>query len=549
MFMATSLPPAPGRIFISYRREETAYPAGWLYDRLVARFTDDQVFKDVDSIELGDDFVEVISTAVGSCDVLLALIGDRWLTITDEDGQRRLDDPNDFVRVEIEAALARNVRVIPILVEGARMPRATELPPSLARLVRRQALELSPARFDSDTGRLLRVLDKTLAEVRTAQQDAASTKAPVQEAPDSTTTAPPEAPEQREPAERTPSTTPPAAPATPAATQPPLDQRKPPDPSATELLEGPERRARAAPSPPASVPPATPATPPATRPPSDQTKPPEPSTTEVREALEQREPAERTPSSIPPATPATPAATRPPPDQTKPPGKQRRRLSTRQWIFAGVGLGVVLILVIVAIVSRSQTPVVFEDDFSSQAHGWNDAGSERAGAHYKNGAYRIYAERNSGTQGGAPTGASSVYPSAPAKLSIDVDAQKLAGEYDTWYGVSCRVSGDSAAYAFVVGDGHLEIGKRTSPTDYQVLKVVQAPAVDADAENHLSVNCNGGEGSVYLNLYVGDDFVEWTDTENPLPIGTVGLFVSSLEDAETAVEVEFDNFVVKRLKE
>jgi hypothetical protein len=142
-----------------------------------------------------------------------------------------------------------------------------------------------------------------------------------------------------------------------------------------------------------------------------------------------------------------------------------------------------------------------------------------------------------------------VYPSAPAKLNVEVDAQKLAGEYDTWYGISCRVSADGPAYAFVVGDGHLEIGKRTSPTDYQVLKVVQAPAVDADAKNRLSADCNGSEGSVYLNLWVGDDFVEWTDTENPLPIGTVGLFVSSLEDAETAVEVEFDNFVVKRLKE
>jgi len=72
----------------------------------------------VDSIELGDDFVEMITRAVGSCDVLLALIGDQWLTITDEDGRRRVDDPNDFVRVEIEAALTRNVRVIPILVDG-----------------------------------------------------------------------------------------------------------------------------------------------------------------------------------------------------------------------------------------------------------------------------------------------------------------------------------------------------------------------------------------------------------------------------------------------
>src|SRR5829696_2255332 len=170
--MPESAGPSPGRIFISYRREDTAYPAGWLYDRLADRFGG-QVFKDVDSIELGDDFVQVITRAVGSCDVLLALIGDEWLTITDEDGRRRLDDPEDFVRVEIEAALTRNVRVIPILVDGARMPRAADLPPSLAKLVRRQALELSPARFDFDTGRLIRVLDTTLVELRTEEEHAA----------------------------------------------------------------------------------------------------------------------------------------------------------------------------------------------------------------------------------------------------------------------------------------------------------------------------------------------------------------------------------------
>jgi hypothetical protein len=169
--MAGPIPAASGRIFISYRREETAYPAGWLYDRLTDRFTGGQIFKDIDSIKLGDDFVEVINGAVGSCDVLLALIGDRWLTVTDEHGRRRLDDPDDFVRLEIEAALTRNVRVIPILVEGARMPRADELPPSLARLVRRQALELSPARFEFDTGRLLKVLDDALAQAQ-AQREA-----------------------------------------------------------------------------------------------------------------------------------------------------------------------------------------------------------------------------------------------------------------------------------------------------------------------------------------------------------------------------------------
>ena len=231
MILAPSLPSTPGRIFISYRREETAFPAGWLYDRLAERFTDGQVFKDVDSIQLGDDFVEVISTAVGSCDVLLALIGHQWLTITDEDGQRRLDDPNDFVRVEIEAALARNVRVIPILVEGARMPRATELPPSLAMLVRRQALELHPSRFDFDTGRLLRVLERTLVEVRTAERETITTPPPTAPAkpPDSSTTELPKAPERQEQA--TPTPTPTAgtssAAAPPAATPPPTEPAPP----------------------------------------------------------------------------------------------------------------------------------------------------------------------------------------------------------------------------------------------------------------------------------------------------------------------------------
>jgi hypothetical protein len=142
--MAGSIPPAKsGRIFINYRREETAYAAGWLYDRLAGHFGGGQVFKDVDSIQPGDDFIEVIARAVGSCDVLLALIGDEWMTITDTQGRRRLDSSGDFVRLEIEAALSRKVRVIPVLVDGARMPRADELPDSLAALVRRQALELS----------------------------------------------------------------------------------------------------------------------------------------------------------------------------------------------------------------------------------------------------------------------------------------------------------------------------------------------------------------------------------------------------------------------
>jgi glycerophosphoryl diester phosphodiesterase len=153
------------RVFISYRRQETAWPARQLYDVLVAELGANRVFKDVDNIEPGDDFVERIQSAVGSCQVLLALIGPRWLTITDAKGERRLDDPEDFVRLEVETALSRDdVRVIPILVDDAKMPRPQDLPTELAALTRRQAVEINPVDFD--TRRLMRVLNDTFKDVR-----------------------------------------------------------------------------------------------------------------------------------------------------------------------------------------------------------------------------------------------------------------------------------------------------------------------------------------------------------------------------------------------
>jgi TIR domain len=163
--MSSPVPAALGRIFISYRHADTSYPAGWLFERLVAHYGKEQVFKDVDAIQPGDKFAEVITSGVEACSVLLVLIGRQWLTITDENGNRRIDRPDDFVRLEVQAALSRDIRVIPILVEGAPMPSAGELPESLVKLADRQALELNPARFDSDLDRLLRVLDQTLSEV------------------------------------------------------------------------------------------------------------------------------------------------------------------------------------------------------------------------------------------------------------------------------------------------------------------------------------------------------------------------------------------------
>ena len=150
-----------GGIFISYRRAETAWPARQLYDVLASRYGAQSVFKDVDDIEPGEDFIDTITAAVASCDVLLALIGPQWLGMTNPQGTRRLDDPKDFVRLELSAALSRGVRVVPILVDGARMPRADELPPDLAALVRRQAVEISPVGFNTE--RLLTMLDGLLA--------------------------------------------------------------------------------------------------------------------------------------------------------------------------------------------------------------------------------------------------------------------------------------------------------------------------------------------------------------------------------------------------
>ena len=131
---------------------------------LVNRLGADRVWRDVDSIQPGDDFVEAITAAVTSCVVLLAVIGDNWLASTDKEGGRRLDNPEDIVRLEIEAALTRNVRVIPVLVGEATMPRSDQLPASLEKLARRQALQLRPAHFKADIGPLLRVLDKALTE-------------------------------------------------------------------------------------------------------------------------------------------------------------------------------------------------------------------------------------------------------------------------------------------------------------------------------------------------------------------------------------------------
>jgi TIR domain len=155
--------PEAARIFISYRRRETAGHAGRLYDKLSEHFGADRVFMDL-TMEPGVDFAETINDAVGACGALVALIGDEWTTVTDASGRRRIDDPADVHRLEIEAALDRQVLLIPALVQDAEMPTVDDLPDALDPLVRRHAVELSDQRWDYDVNRLIGVLERALQE-------------------------------------------------------------------------------------------------------------------------------------------------------------------------------------------------------------------------------------------------------------------------------------------------------------------------------------------------------------------------------------------------
>ena len=154
---------APGRIFVSYRRDDAAGFAGRLYDRLAASFGEERMFMDIDAILPGEDFVDVINRELDSCVVLLAVIGPGWLSAADAAGRPRLDNPDDFVRLEIGKALERNIRVIPVLWQRAVMPRSNELPKELAKLARRNAVEVEHASFQRDLAPLIAALEQLLA--------------------------------------------------------------------------------------------------------------------------------------------------------------------------------------------------------------------------------------------------------------------------------------------------------------------------------------------------------------------------------------------------
>ncbi len=151
-------------IFVSYRREDTGGHAGRLAEQLEARFGKHDVFMDIDAISAGEDFEQRITQTLHRAKVTLVLIGDEWLELTGADGRRRIDAPDDYVRHEIAAALARpETTVIPVLVERAEMPAAADLPPDIAELAKRQAVRLGNERWRYDVGQLMRRIDELTA--------------------------------------------------------------------------------------------------------------------------------------------------------------------------------------------------------------------------------------------------------------------------------------------------------------------------------------------------------------------------------------------------
>jgi TIR domain-containing protein len=152
-----------GSIFLNYRREESQWVAGRLQDALAAAFGTDRIFTDVDSIGSGQDFMKVMEEAIGHCRVLLAIIGRNWVNALDEEGHRRLENPHDRVRVDIETALGRKgVLVIPVLTDNAPMPRAGELPGELAQLSTRQPVKIRADGFSRDVEDLIAYLKQIL---------------------------------------------------------------------------------------------------------------------------------------------------------------------------------------------------------------------------------------------------------------------------------------------------------------------------------------------------------------------------------------------------
>ena len=478
-----------GRIFISYRRADTANQAGWLAERLAGHFGRPQVVRDVDSIQLGNDFADVIAAAVTSCDVLLALIGHQWLAAA--------AGPDDYVRVEIESALTRGVRVIPVLVDGARMPTAAELPPGLAMLAQQPPLSLGAANPEADVSRLIQVLDQSIA-ARSAQWQATQA-GQAQNQPTVTGMAP--------------SWGAPAIYASPSEPRP--SQPGPPSP-------GQPRSSR-----------------PRSGPAQTRRMRRRPNTWVIALVLGVAVVAAIVAFiAIPSGHPASSASSSPP--------RPRRRRGSRNNASPKP--------------SNSPSPsaaakVLLADDFSTNKVGWVDDAHASAGAYTGSGAYRLSVTGYNGQNelarpSSAGSGLSGV---TPLNLDASVDVRTLSGAAQGYgLGLAFRGDGNGDLYAFLIEDHAVAIQKWVGTG----ARITGDPAPVSVSDLHVGASgrlravattIDGGQ-AVHLELWLnGKKLIDYTDRDHPYTRGYMGLYVESISDSPSTAAAEFDNFTAAQI--
>jgi hypothetical protein len=447
------------------------------------------VVKDVDSIQLGNDFAEVIAAAVTSCDALLALIGHQWLAAA--------AGPNDFVRVEIESALTRGIRVIPVLVDGARMPTAAELPPGLAMLAQQPPLSLGAANPEGDVSRLTQVLDQAIA-TRSAQWQGTQA-AQAQNQPTVTGMAP----SWGAPAIYASPSEPPPAQSGPRSTGPAHSGPRPTGPG--DSGPAPTRRMRR-----------------------------RPNTWVIAAVLGVAVVAAIVAFiALPSGHPASSASSAP--------ASASAATGSRHNASPKSGNSPT---------AAAAAKVLLADDFSTNKVGWVDDAHASAGAYTGSGAYRLSVTGYNGQNelarpSSAGSGLSGV---TPLNLDASVEVRTLSGAAQGYgLGLAFRGDGNGDLYAFLIEDHAVAIQKWVATG----ARITGDPAPVSVSDLHVGASgrlravattIDGGQ-AVHLELWLnGKKLIDYTDRDHPYTRGYMGLYVESISDSPSTAAAEFDNF-------
>ena len=469
-----------GRIFVSYRRADTGNQAGWLADRLAGHFGRSQVVRDVDSIQLGNDFADVIAAAVTSCDVLLALIGHQWLAAAPAG--------DDYVRVEIEAALTRGVQVIPVLLDGARMPTAAELPPGLTLLAQRPPLSLGAANPEGDVSRIIQVLDQSIAERRGTETSMAVNQPTVTGM----------APSWGRPAVQGGQ----PHPSQPHPSQPQPSQTPPPGPAPTRQMRRRPRTwviAAAAAVVVAAV------------------------VVAVIVIPGGSHPAPPSAASSSSAAANAGKGSAPKPSNSASPSASAKVLVADDFSTNKVG---------------------WVDDAHASAGAYTGSGAYRLSVTGYNGQNELARPSSAGS------GLSGVTP-LNLDASVDVRTLSGAAQ-GYGLGLAFRGDGNGDLYAFLIEDHAVAIQKwvgngakitgEPAPVSVSDLRVGSSGRLRAVAET-----IDGGQ-AVHLELWLnGKKLVDYTDRDTPYTRGYLGLYVESISDSPSTAAAEFDNFTASQV--